>query len=304
MKFNYIKSLFLITLSTSTTNVAMAQQEPLYTQYMHNAISVNPGYAGSREMLSVGVVYRTQWVGLAGAPNTQNFFVHTPIPNTNMGVGLSLVNDRIGPTNQQWLNLDYSYALKFKNNARLAFGMKASANRTDTRLTPLAVDQLNDPSQTDIAGVWTPNFGAGAYYSSDKWYAGLSVPRLVKNDYGDTRELEALHYYLIGGYVFDLNPDLKLKTSLLSRVSKGTPFSADLNASFLLYKTLWLGVGHRWEESVSFLAGFQLQEKLYLGYSYDYQVGSLSSVRNGSHEIMLTYDFNVSKKMVVSPRYF
>lgn len=286
-------------------SVVSAQQEPMYTQYMHNAITVNPGYAGSREMLSIGLLHRTQWSGIDGAPTTQTFFLHSPLARTNMGAGLTVTNDKIGPSNQTWINGDISYSIKIGEKSKLSFGLKGGFTRNKVILSNLTTaSEVGDAAQVDLTGSIQPNIGFGMYYSSRKWYLGAAIPRMTKNKLTTEKSIEEPHYYLIAGYIFDLGSNLKLKTSALSKMVEGSPFSFDLSANFLINDKIWLGAAYRHQESVSFLLGYQFTDQLLLGYSYDYSLGEIGSINSGSHEIMLTYDLNISKNKVISPRFF
>lgn len=296
----------LLCLNAITSN---AQQDPMFTQYMFNTLAVNPGYAGSRGALNVTGLYRNQWVGIDGAPTTQTFFAHTPFLSKNMAVGISVVNDKIGPINQTMMYGDYSYTIKVTESSKLAFGLKAGVNIIRGNLSSIDLTEQNDQSfATNIDYKPLPNFGFGMYYHSDRWYLGLSTPKLLENkiestvDY--TKLSEKRHYFLIAGYVVDVSENIKFKPTALTKVTIGAPVSIDLTATFLFKEKLWLGVGHRINDSFSALMELQLNDQLRVGYAYDYTISKLSHYNFGTHEIMLSYDFIYRKDKILSPRYF
>ena len=166
--------------------VVYGQQDAQFTQYMYNTISINPAYAGSRGVMSIFALHRTQWVGLDGAPTTNATSINTPISNSNLGLGLSFVNDKIGPTNENTISVDLSYTIPTSENFKLSFGMKATANLFNLNANKLNPVDQGDPQFQNLRNVFTPNIGAGIYYHSDKAYLGLSVPNFIQtNRYDD-----------------------------------------------------------------------------------------------------------------------
>ncbi len=285
-----------------------AQQDAQYTQYMYNTVNINPAYAGSRGVMSIFGLHRTQWVGLDGAPVTNAFSLNTPISNSNLGVGLSFVNDRIGPTSDNTISADVSYTLQMANEYKLSFGIKASGNMFNLDTNKLNPTQANDPNLNNFSNEFSPNFGAGVYLHSDKLYLGLSVPNFLQDSkYSDNDVAvfqERMNFYFIGGYVFDLSPSIKFKPAFLTKVVKGAPLQVDASANFLFFDKLMLGGAYRWDAAVSALAGFQVTDGLFVGYSYDMETTRLRSYNSGSHEIFLRFElFNKVSKMV-SPRFF
>jgi type IX secretion system PorP/SprF family membrane protein len=286
------------------------QQDAQYTQYMYNTVSVNPGYAGSRGHISIAALHRSQWVGLDGAPKTQTFNIHSPIGYRGVGLGLSIVNDRIGPTAETNFDIDFSYTLYTSTEGRLSFGIKASANLLDIRFSELN-QYTSDPTlQQDIQNRLSPNIGAGVYYHTEHFYAGLSVPRFLETSHFDESSLstarEQMNYYFITGYVWDLNPFLKFKPTLLSKIVLGAPLQVDLSANFMLNEKFILGAAYRWDAALSGMAGFQLSNKFLIGIAYDKETTELGSARfnDGSFEVILRYDFITTKGKVKSPRFF
>lgn len=284
-----------------------SQQDSQYTQYMYNTININPAYAGSREVLSIFGLHRSQWIGLDGAPTTNAFSVNTPIGDTSFGVGLSFVNDRIGPANESAISADLSYFIQMSENYKLAFGLKGTGNLFSIDVNKLTMQHQNDPQFQNLDNDFSPNVGAGIYLYSDKFYAGLSVPNFFETkrykDNSVSITQEKLHYYFITGYVFDLNANLKMKPSVLVKAVEGAPLQADGSLNFLIYDKLTLGAAYRWDAAWSAMAGFQLSNSIFVGYGYDRETTRLQNYNSGSHEIFLRFElFNNSK--MLTPRFF
>ena len=288
--------------------VSYGQQDAQFTQYMYNTININPAYAGSRGAMSIFALHRTQWVGLDGAPTTNAASINTPINNSNLGLGVSFVNDKIGPTNENTISGDLSYTIPTSENFKLSFGMKATAN-----LFNLNVDKLNpadqgDPQFQNLRNVFTPNVGAGIYYHSDKAYLGLSVPNFIQtNRYNDNQVAifkEKINYYLIGGYVFDLSYDIKFKPAFLTKLVEGSPLQVDVSANFMFIKKVVVGVAYRWSAAMSAMVGFQVTDGMYIGYGYDLETTNLENYNSGSHEIFLRYEIFKNNEKVITPRFF
>ena len=274
--------------------VVYGQQDAQFTQYMYNTISINPAYAGSRGVMSIFALHRTQWVGLDGAPTTNAASINTPISNSNLGLGLSFVNDKIGPTNENTISADLSYTIPTSENFKLSFGMKATANLFNLNVNKLnPVDQGN-PQFQNLRNVFTPNIGAGIYYHSDKAYLGLSVPNFIQTNRYDDNEVvifkEKMNYYLIGGYVFDLSNDIKFKPAFLTKLVKGSPLQVDASANFMFVEKVVVGVAYRWSAAMSAMVGFQVTDGMYIGYGYDLETTNLENYNSGSHEVFLRYE--------------
>lgn len=285
-----------------------AQQDAQYTQYMYNTININPAYAGSRGVMSVFGLHRTQWVGLDGAPTTNTFSLNTPISNSNLGVGFSLVNDRIGPTSDNTISADISYTIPMNEVYKLSFGVKASGNIFNLDTDKLDPAQANDPNLQNFNNEFSPNFGAGVYLHSDKLYLGLSVPNFLQDSKYNDNEVavfqERMNFYFIGGYVFDVSQSIKFKPAVLTKMVAGSPLQVDASANFLFFDKFMLGGAYRWDAAVSALAGFQVTDGLFIGYSYDMETTQLRRYNSGSHEVFLRFElFNKVSKMV-SPRFF
>ncbi len=289
-----------------------AQQDAQYTQYMYNTVSVNPAYAGSRGHLSIAGLYRNQWLGLDGAPETQTLNVHTPVGYRGVGLGLSIVNDKIGPTSETYFDVDFSYTIKTSDEGKLSFGLKGSAHMLDIRYSELDEFEV-DPqlqSQQDIQNKFSPNIGAGVYYHTDRFYAGISAPRMLETTHFDSSSVssakEQMNFYLITGYVWDLNPFLKFKPTLLTKAVQGAPLQVDLSANFMLNEKFIGGVAYRWDAAFSGLLGFMLSDQFMIGLAYDREISELGAAtfNDGSFEIILRYDFIRNIGNMKSPRFF
>jgi len=291
-----------------TCYAGFAQQDAQYTQYMYNTININPAYAGSRGVMSVFGLHRTQWVGLDGAPTTNTFSLNTPIRNSNLGVGFSLVNDRIGPTSDNTISADISYTIPMNEVYKLSFGVKASGNIFNLDTDKLDPSNPIDPNLQNFNNEFSPNFGAGVYLHSDKLYLGLSVPNFMQDSKYNDNEVavfqERMNFYFIGGYVFDVSQSIKFKPAVLTKMVAGSPLQVDASANFLFFDKFMLGGAYRWDAAVSALAGFQVTDGLFIGYSYDMETTQLRRYNSGSHEVFLRFElFNKVSKMV-SPRFF
>ncbi|MCV9934584.1 type IX secretion system membrane protein PorP/SprF [Flavobacterium sp. LS1R47] len=293
-----------------TAIVSYAQQDAQFTQYMYNTININPAYAGSRGALSIFGLYRTQWVGLDGAPETSSFSVNTPINNSNLGLGVSLVNDKIGPTNENNFSVDLSYTIPTSPNFKLSFGIKATGNLFNLDVNKLNPADQGDPQFQNLSNVFKPNIGAGVYLHSDKAYIGLSVPNFIEtNRYNDNDIAiykDKINYYLMAGYVFDLDyyQDIKFKPALLTKMVEGAPLQVDVSANFMFVNKFVVGVAYRWSAALSAMVGFQVSDGLYIGYGYDRETTNLNNYNSGSHEIFLRYEFIKNNGKMTTPRFF
>ncbi|MDR6966186.1 type IX secretion system PorP/SprF family membrane protein [Flavobacterium arsenatis] len=291
--------------------VVQAQQDAQYTQYMYNTINVNPAYAGSRGVTSIFVMHRTQWVGLDGAPVTNTASINKPINDSNLGYGISFVNDRIGVSDENTISVDFSYSVKTSEEYKLSFGIKAAANILSvdySRLTIRHPDDVLLSQQANIDNRLSPNFGAGVYFHSDKNYVGLSVPNFLETKHYDDNmsslAKERMHFYLIAGSVFDLNETLKFKPALMTKMVQGAPLQIDLSANFLFYDKFFIGAAYRWSAALSGMVGFQVSDSWHIGYSYDAETTKLVNYNSGSHEVFLRYELFRNYSKIVSPRFF
>ncbi len=289
-----------------TGMVSYAQQDAQFTQYMYNTININPAYAGSRGAMSIFALHRTQWVGLEGAPVTNTVSINTPLNESNLGLGVSLINDKIGPTTENTISADLSYTIPTSETWNLSFGVKATANLFDLDATKLT-NVVPDPSLQNYSK-FSPNIGAGIYWHSDNAYIGLSIPNFIETQRYDDNEVkifkERMSYYLIGGYVFDLSDTVKFKPAVLTKMIEGAPLQVDVSANFMFYDKFMLGASYRWSASLSAMVGFQVSDGFYVGYGYDKETTNLDNYNSGSHEIFLRYELFKNNNKITTPRFF
>lgn len=291
-----------------TAIVSYAQQDAQYTQYMYNTISVNPAYAGSRGALSIFALHRTQWVGLDGAPVTNAVSINTPFNNSKLGLGVSIVNDEIGPSTNNSLSADISYWIPVSQDYKLSFGVKGTVNIFNIDVAKLNPGDQTDPAFQNIDNDFSPNIGAGLYLHSQKAYVGVSIPHFIEtNAYNDNDVAvykEKINYYLIGGYVFDLNSYIQFKPAFISKMTDGAPLQLDVSGNFMFNEKFTVGVAYRWSASLSAMVGFQITDGLYLGYAHDFETTELNNYNSGSHEIFLRYEMFRKNSKMVTPRFF
>nr|WP_315156239.1 type IX secretion system membrane protein PorP/SprF [uncultured Flavobacterium sp.] len=315
--------IFMLVMSAS-----YSQQDSQFTQYMYNTVNINPGYAGSRQSMSVFALHRTQWVGLEGAPVTNAFSINTPNGPLNdcnvcphettalsaMGFGLSVINDKIGPSDESNIAVDLSYTINTSEIYKLSFGLKASGNLLNIDFDKLNKYDKNDYSfDANIDNKFSPNIGVGFYLHSEDTYLGLSVPNLLETKHFDRYAStvsnshvakENINFYLITGHVFDLSTDVKFKPSLLTKYVQGAPLQVDLSGSFLINEKFVVGAAYRWSAAVSAMAGFQVSSSWFIGYSYDLDATRLSNYNSGSHEVFLRYELFDQYGRTMSLRFF
>ena len=296
-----------------------AQQDAQYTQYMYNTLSINPAYAGSRDVLSVLGLYRNQWFNnIEGAPNSYTFSMHSPV-GRNVGLGLNIVRDEIFISNETYIDLAFSYTVNLSEKGKLNLGLKGGAHLLDIDTARLNTGSFNGgdvDSQINIDNKFSPQFGLGAFYYTDKYYLGFSAPNVIETEHFDESTTigsstnssatarEQINYYLIGGYVFEINPDLDLKPSGLLKAVEGAPLAVDLSLNALIKDKLTLGVAYRWSAALSAMAGFQLSDQLLLGIAYDRETTELNQFNSGSYEVFLRYELFKKEERMISPRFF
>ncbi|MBL7950377.1 MAG: type IX secretion system membrane protein PorP/SprF [Flavobacteriales bacterium] len=301
--------LSLLIAGSLLTERALAQQDPLYSQYMFNTLAFNPAYAGSADVFTVMALSRHQWVGFEGAPATQTVLAHTPLKAQNLALGFTAINDRIGPSRQTAVYADFAYRVRTGEDTRLSFGLKGGINMYQADLAKLTTVEV-DPSNVNTASQLLPNFGFGMFWHSPRYFVGLSAPKLLENQLDAVnagavvRSSEARHYFLIAGYVMDLSRDIKFKPSFMFRTVEGAPLSLDVNANFLLRERIWFGAMYRLGNAFGVMGQYQLTDQLRAGYAFDLTTTRIGSYNAGTHEIMLSYDLRFLKGRTISPRYF
>jgi len=291
---------------------AIGQQDAMYTHYMFNTLAVNPAYAGSRDALTITALHRSQWVGFKGAPITQTLTMHSPVKKDNIGLGFSFINDKIGPLNTTSFYGDFAYRIRTGEKSTLSIGLKGGFNFIKASLNQLNLDQNNDASFQVSDFLIAPNFGAGIYYSHERFYLGLSAPKLLENNYrrrvrNSTIALrEQRHYFFIAGAVFKLSKNVEFKPTTFVKFTEGAPIEADLTGSFILNKVLHIGAMYRTNDAFGALLGYNITDQLFMSYSFDWSYNLKTiNYHGGSHELMLRYDFIYEvKKKIRSPRYF
>lgn len=298
---------FLVSFALIAGPGLFAQQDPMYSQYMFNTLAFNPGYAGSADVFTVMGLSRHQWVGFKGAPTTQTLVVHSPLPGRKLSLGGSIMHDVTGPAQQNGIFADIAYRIRTGADTRLAFGLLAGVNFFQADLASLTTVQA-EAVNANISSKLLPNFGFGLFWHSPRYYVGLSAPKLMENTITDngtvTVSQEFRHYFLIGGYVMDLNRDLKFKPSFMLRAVQGAPMSLDLNASFLLRERVWFGAMYRLGNGLGFMAQYRFNEQLRAGYAFDLTTTKLAAYNAGTHEVMISYDLKFTQGRTISPRYF
>ncbi len=314
MKKIFVTVLVLVTLGLFT-NKTYAQQDAQYTQYMYNPLSVNPAYAGSRDVLSFGALYRSQWVGLDGAPRTMNFSMHSPV-GKKVGLGVNFTRDEIFIADETNLDVNFSYTLNVSEQGKLALGLKGGAHLLNIDSNKLNTGGFNngDPdTQINIDNKFSPQIGAGAFYYTEKFYLGLSVPNFLETEHFDessnsnnssaTAE-ERMNYYLMTGYTFDLTDNLKFKPALLTKLVQGSPLQVDVSANFLVHEKLTLGAAYRWSAAISGLVGFQVNDQIMIGFAYDRETTELQQYNDGSYELFLRFELFNRNDGLKNPRFF
>jgi type IX secretion system PorP/SprF family membrane protein len=290
-----------------------AQQDSQFTQYMYNTININPAYAGSRESMNIFALHRTQWVGLEGAPVTNTASIHTPINGSNVGLGISVINDKIGPSDENNISVDFSYTIPASDTYKLSFGLKATANLLNIDFNKLSQYDPNDYLfQTNIDNKFSPNIGVGLYLHSENTYFGLSAPNLLETRHFDRYSSkgssllakEKINYYLIAGHVFDLTGDIKFKPSMLAKMVTGVPLQVDVSGNFMFNNKFVAGVAYRWNAAMSAMVGFQATDSWFIGYGYDLETTKLANYNSGSHELFLRYELFNKYDKIISPRFF
>ncbi len=308
MGLRFIRPLFFVLIYLGM-NSARAQQDPLYSQYMFNTLAFNPAYAGSADVFTVMALSRHQWVGFEGAPATQTVLAHSPLKAENLALGFSAINDKIGPSHQTSAYGDFAYRVRTGTDTRLSFGLKGGVNIYQADLASLTSVEV-DPAKVNVSSQLLPNFGFGLYWHSPRYYLGASAPKLLENKLDAvngtvvTTTSEARHYFLIGGYVFDLSRDIKFKPSFMFRAVEGAPFSLDVNANFLLRERIWFGAMYRLGNAFGAMGQYQVNDQFRIGYAFDLTTTRIGAYNAGTHEIMLSYDFRFVKGRTISPRYF
>lgn len=303
---------FTVWVIALNSNEVQAQQDSQYTNYMYNTQVINPAYAGSREQLSALLLYRNQWVGLDGAPETYNFGIHKALERApRVGLGLNFYQDAIGPADESNLTADFSYTIPVNTNGtQLAFGIKGGINLLNIDYSKLNRKDGGDPAfQYNINNRLSPVVGVGLFlYNTDRWYLGLSTPNFLETTHYDDVKVsnvtEKMHVFATAGYVFDLSANTKFKPALMAKMVSGAPLALDGSANFLFNEKLTLGLAYRWDAAISALAAFQVSDTVLIGYTYDYGLQELANYNSGSHEIFLRFELGTGRCSCITSRFF
>jgi type IX secretion system PorP/SprF family membrane protein len=305
-----MKQLF-ISLLLLTASTLFAQQDPMFSQYMFNKLAVNPGYAGSREILTADLLYRNQWVNIDGAPKTISASLHAPLNNPHLALGAHLINDRLGAMSNTSAMATFAYRILFPKG-KLSFGIQAGVKSNGIVWNEINAQNSDDPFLLNRAeNKVVPDANFGIYYYSKNFFAGLSSHQLLQNQTlsvsdseGNTQVSKLLtHFYGMTGAIVPISDNVIFRPSLLVKYVKNSPPQLDLNASFLFADKLWLGVSYRTEKAISIISEINIKQNIRVGYSYDIWLNELKAYNKGSHEIRLSFDINVAKR-ILTPRYF
>ncbi|WP_282117832.1 PorP/SprF family type IX secretion system membrane protein [Maribacter aquivivus] len=295
MDYNFYKSSYTIALVLFPllSFNAYSQKEPQYTQYMYNIGSFNPAYVGTVENPEFSGLYRAQWVDIPGAPRTFRFGANLPFKNEKVGLGINIVNDELGPATQTYADISYSYQIMVTDETKLSFGIDAGGSFLNVDFSKGTFENPGENLSQEMLSKFYPTVGAGAFLYSEDWYLGASVPNFltegVYNDEIASVVEDKLQFNFIGGYVFELSDNLKFKPAFLVNTISGSPVNVNLSSNFLISDVVTAGVSYRLDNAFSGLAGFQISNTLFAGYSYDYNTNLLGDFNNGSHEIILKF---------------
>ncbi len=309
------KSILILVVALLSNTVVNAQYDAMFTQYMFNEMYINPAYTGTREAMSVNLTHRQQWVNFPGRPITTSFTLHGPLANDKMGLGISFLNEQIGKLNRNLVYLNYAYRIKTGDKGHLSFGLMGGIHNQVNKLSELKATESGDVQVSqNTPSIISPNFGAGIYYYTNKFYAGISIPRMVDDSYMFDQSGELVksaklsankfHYYFTVGNVFEINDDLKIKPQAMVKMVQNAPLQYDVNVNFLIKNKIWAGASYRSSSDISVLLGVQITPQLLVNYSYDYGLTKIQKYSQGSHEITIGYLFSYKQRKVATPRYF
>lgn len=323
-KFSWLLQVLLLIIFL-TSSVLYSQKEPQYTQYMYNIGSFNPAYVGSVESAEISGLYRAQWIDIPGAPRTIRFGVNLPFENGKNGLGFNVVSDQLGPVTQTYFDLSYSYQVNLNSRTFLSFGIDAGGSALNVDFSKGSFENPGEPIlNSEVISKFYPTIGAGAFLYSDQWYFGLSIPNFltegIYNDDVATIIEDRMQFNFIGGYVFDISDDLKFKPAFLINAIGGNPVNVNLSGNVLISEVFTAGISYRLNNAISALIGFQVSQKAFIGYSYDYNTNLLGDFNNGSHELIVKFslgegfggktdkakrkELNEKPKQIDSPRFF
>ena len=291
-------------------NSTFAQQDPAYSFFMYNGLAVNPAVAGSAETFSATALYRKQWAGIEGAPETITLNMDAPVWNNKVGLGLSIISDKIGVMQNLNLNVQYAYRIKFEN-ATLSMGLQGGLNNYSADYTSVTTSSQSvaDNSFSENVSRLIGNFGFGSYYYASKFYAGFSIPHIINQrldgiqDTSGVQSRQYRHYFLTAGYVIEAGERIKIKPSTLIKFAEGAPLQVDINSNFWYDDKFCLGFSYRTNDSFTTLIQFQVGNFRF-GYAHDFIISSLSRYASGNNELMVRYELFRKNTRILTPRYF
>tara|TARA_B110000902_G_scaffold9491_1_gene11542 strand:- start:561 stop:1490 length:930 start_codon:yes stop_codon:yes gene_type:complete len=303
---SYRKHLFLFLLIIGIHQIN-AQREPQFTQYINNTLTYNPAYISTQEDVTFTALGRSQWAGFEGAPNTYTFSAIVP-SMSRFGAGLNIIRDEIGATRQTSISANFAYEIQLSSTIYTSFGVNVGGSFLNTNYSDGNILNPNDPLLNN-RNEFDPSFGSGIMTYAENWYVGVSVPNFLKSSYYSTQEsrlidIDNLQVFLLGGYIFNINDNLKFKPAVLARVTKSLPLVVDYSANMLINNKITIGLSYRTSEIVTGMFGLQLSPSFYLGYSYDRTISGLSGYNEGSNEIMLKFTIPNKIKIIKSPRFY
>lgn len=292
-KILHLRHILLVAFALVAMTMVYGQKEPQYTQYMYNIGSFNPAYVGTVENAEIAALYRAQWIDIPGAPRTIRFGTNLPLSNEKMGLGFNIVNDQLGPMTQTYADISYSYQVNLSEETKLSFGIDAGGSFLNVDFAKGTFENPGEPLANETISNFYPTIGAGTFLYSDNWYLGVSIPNFltegIYNDEVATVVDDKIQFNFIGGYVFNISDGLKFKPAFLVNSLKGGPVNVNLSSNFLIANVFTAGASYRVDNAVSGLAGFQISNNVFVGYSYDYNTNLLGEFNNGSHEIILKF---------------
>jgi type IX secretion system PorP/SprF family membrane protein len=285
---------------------SFAQQDPHFTQFFDNTLFINPAYAGSKDVLNITSLHREQWVGFNGRPVSTTLSVHSPLSYKSIGLGITYVNDNVGPVKQNLFYGDFSYSLRFKNKSKLAFGLKAGLNLINIGSNSLNTTTDADPNLiNNIRNQVNPNFGFGVYYHTPKWFIGASTPKLIEQSYdGSKTNMERRHYFAHVGGVINMGSQWKLRPIAQVKFTPGAPMSLDASVAGIYNERFYIGALYRLDAAIGAFVQFQISPQFKAGFATDFGTQEIRNYNYGTFEVMLSYDFVFKKSGVRSPRYF
>lgn len=295
-----MKSIFNILGFIVLANSLFAQQDAMYTQYMFNKLLINPGFTGSMESISTTVLYRNQWVGFEGAPTNFTLSSHMPFKGDPVNLGLTISNDAIGVSQRTGIFANYAYRMDV-DFAKIGFGLNAGFNLNRMKWDEVKTIDPNDAAfLLETKTLFLPNAGIGVFLENKDYFAGISMPRLFANKIDYTKNSVSTsrlsrHYYLMGGYNYEINRDIVLKPSMLLKFVGGAPLQLDLTVGALFHNAVYVGTTFRSGDAMAIMVNYQMNDMLVIGYAADFTYSSLSRYQEGTHEILIQYNYGRTK---------